>query len=71
MKSKTNIITSSKPFLRLRHWFMTDFLGLAREMRLSYLPPLMVYIAAGVSGFTGIIESFYVKQELGLSAALS
>jgi hypothetical protein len=60
---------SSKPFLRLRHWFMTDFLGLAREMRLSYLPPLMVYLAAGVSGFTGIIESFYVKQELGLSAA--
>jgi hypothetical protein len=38
-------------------------------MRLSYLPPLMIYFAAGVSGFTGIVESFYVKQELGLSAA--
>jgi hypothetical protein len=38
-------------------------------MRLSYLPPLMVYLAAGVSGFTGIIESFFVKDELGLSAA--
>jgi hypothetical protein len=62
---------SSKAFLRLRHWFMTYFFGLAREMRLSYLPPLMVYLAAGVSGFTGIIESFYVKQELALSAALS
>jgi len=29
----------------------------------------MVYLAAGVSGFTGIIESFFVKDELGLSAA--
>jgi hypothetical protein len=29
----------------------------------------MVYFAAGVSGFTGIIESFFVKEQLGLSAA--
>ena len=50
-------------------WFQTDFIGLAREMRMSYLPPLMVYLAAGVSGFTGIIESFFVKDEIGLSAA--
>jgi MFS family permease len=50
-------------------WFTTDFLGIAREMRLSYLPPLMVYLAAGVSSFTGIIESFFVKEQLGLSAA--
>ncbi|MBA4419260.1 MAG: hypothetical protein C0392_15350 [Syntrophus sp. (in: bacteria)] len=38
-------------------------------MRWSYVPPLMVYMAAGVSGFTGIIESFFVKEELGLSPA--
>jgi len=50
-------------------WFTLDFLGIFQEMRLSYLPPLMVYLAAGVSGFTGIIESFFVKDELGLSAA--
>ena len=37
-------------------------------MRWSYLPPLMVYFAAGISGFTGIIESFFVKEALGLSA---
>ncbi len=37
-------------------------------MRWSYVPPLMVYLAAGISGFTGIIESFYVKEELGLTA---
>ncbi len=53
----------------LRRWFTEDFLGIVREMRWSYVPPLMVYLAAGVSGFTGIIESFFVKEELGLSAA--
>jgi len=56
-------------FGRLWRWFSADFLGIIREMRLSYLPPLMVYLAAGVSGFTGIIESFFVKDQLGLSAA--
>ncbi len=50
-------------------WFTRDFLGIFGEMRWSYLPPLMVYLAAGVSGFTGIIESFFVKEQLGLSAA--
>lgn len=37
-------------------------------MRLSYLPPLMVYAAAGISGLTGIVGTFYVKERLGLSA---
>ena len=37
-------------------------------MRLSYLPPLMVYVAAGISGLTGIVGTFYVKERLGLSA---
>jgi len=37
-------------------------------MRQSYLRPLMVYLAAEIFGFTGIIESFTVKEELGLSA---
>ncbi len=54
---------------KLWRWFVDDFLGIFAEMRLSYLPPLMVYFAAGVSGFTGIVESFYVKDELGLSAS--
>lgn len=48
---------------------MKDFFGIIREMRWTYVPPLMVYLAAGISGFTGIIESFFVKEELGLSAA--
>jgi hypothetical protein len=54
---------------RLWCWVTRDFFGIIREMRWTYLPPLMVYLAAGVSGFTGIIESFFVKEELGLSAA--
>ena len=37
-------------------------------MRLSYLPPLMVYMAAGISGLTGIVGTFFVKDYLGLSA---
>ncbi len=54
---------------RTVRWLRVDVLGIVREMRFSYLPPLMVYLAAGVSGFTGIIESFFVKDQLGLSAA--
>jgi hypothetical protein len=44
--------------------------GLVRDMRWSYVPPLMIYFTAGVSGFTGIIEAFFVKERLGLSPAL-
>lgn len=39
------------------------------RFRLAYLPPLMVYLAAGISGLTGIVGTFYVKDYLGLSAA--
>lgn len=42
---------------------------LKASLRLSYLPPLMVYCAAGVSGLTGIVGTFFVKDYLGLSAA--
>lgn len=69
MTSEATTIPSFGALNRLWRWFRVDFLGIIGEMRLSYLPPLMVYLAAGVSGFTGIIESFYVKEELGLSAA--
>lgn len=53
----------------LYRWIDRNFLELGREMRLSYLPPLMVYCAAGVSGLTGIVGTFFVKDYLGLSAA--
>ena len=54
---------------RLYYWIDINILSLGRELRLSYLPPLMVYIAAGVSGLTGIVGTFFVKDYLGLSAA--
>jgi hypothetical protein len=49
-------------------WLDANILALGREMRLSYLPPLMVYAAAGISGLTAIVGTFYVKERLGLSA---
>ena len=53
----------------LRQWLDRNILELGREMRLSFLPPLMVYMAAGISGLTGIVGTFFVKDYLGLSAA--
>jgi BT1 family len=52
----------------VRHWIDRNLLALGREMRLSYLPPLMVYVAAGISGLTAIVGTFFVKERLGLSA---
>ena len=53
----------------LMQWLDRNFFSLGREMRLSYLPPLMVYMAAGISGLTGIVGTFFVKDYLDLSAA--
>ncbi len=53
---------------RACQWFDRNILELGREMRLSYLPPLMVYLAAGISGLTAIVGAFFVKEYLGLSA---
>jgi hypothetical protein len=53
---------------RLWHWLDRNILELGREMRLSYLPPLMVYMAAGISGLTSIVGTFFVKDYLNLSA---
>ncbi len=50
------------------HWIDRTILELGREMRLDYMPPLMVYVAAGISGLTGIAGTFFVKEYLGLSA---
>ncbi len=50
-------------------WFDRTFLDLGRQFRWSYLPPLMVYLAAGVSGLTSIVGTFFIKEYLDLSAA--
>ncbi|WP_299649197.1 hypothetical protein [uncultured Tateyamaria sp.] len=38
-------------------------------MRWTYLPPLLVYFAAGVSGLTSVVSAFFVKDYLDLTAA--
>lgn len=53
----------------VNEWFERTFLDLFRQMRWSFLPPLMVYFAAGIAGLTGIVGTFFVKEYLGLSAA--
>ncbi|MDH3771484.1 MAG: hypothetical protein OET79_10950, partial [Nitrospirota bacterium] len=40
-----------------------------RQVRWSYLPPLMVYFAAGISALTAVVGTFFVKEYLGLSAS--
>src|SRR4051812_39843625 len=47
---------------------LKGIVALGRELRLSYLPPLMIYMAAGVSGLTNVVGTFFVKDYLGLSA---
>jgi len=49
-------------------WIDATIIDLGRQMRVSYLPPLMVYMAAGISGLTAIVGTFFVKDYLGLSA---
>ncbi len=43
------------------------FFSLLSRIKLSYLPPLMVYMAAGVSGLTSIVGTFFIKEYLSLS----
>ena len=50
-------------------WFDSTFLDLGRQFRWSYLPPLMIYLAAGVQGLTAIVGTFFIKEYLDLSAA--
>jgi len=63
------VTTAESGISGLVAWIDRNILALGREMRLSYLPPLMVYLAFGVQGLTGIVGTFFVKDYLGLSAA--
>ncbi|UHD17462.1 MFS transporter [Thiocapsa bogorovii] len=51
------------------HWLDRNILEMGREMRLSYLPPLMIYVAYGIQGLTAIVGTFFVKDYLGLPAS--
>lgn len=55
--------------LTVWRWIDLNILELGRELRLSYLPPLMVYMAAGIASLTGIVGTFFVKDYLNLSVA--
>jgi hypothetical protein len=54
---------------KIYRFFDNTFLDLGRQFKWTYLPPLMVYVAAGISGLTGIVGTFFVKDYLNLSAA--
>lgn len=53
---------------KLYRSFDSVVLELVRHFRWSYLPPLLVYFAAGVSGLTAIAGTFFIKEYLQLSA---
>ena len=53
----------------ISHFVDSTLMDLGRQLRWSYLPPLMIYVAAGVSGLTGIVGIFFIKDYLNLSAA--
>jgi hypothetical protein len=38
-----------------------------RRLNRRTFPPLLVYLAAGGSGFASIAETFWVRERLGLS----
>ena len=54
---------------KVQQFIDSTLIDLGRQFRWSYLPPLMVYVAAGISGLTGIVGTFFVKDYLNLSAA--
>ncbi len=54
---------------RIANFLDSTFLDLGRQFKWTYLPPLMIYLAAGISGLTGIVGTFFVKDYLNLSAA--
>ncbi len=55
--------------INLISYTVRAFLDLPKQFRLSYLPPLLVYLAAGISGLTAIVGTFFIKDYLDLSAA--
>ena len=52
-----------------RGWIDAVVYDLGRQVRWSFLPPLMVYFAYGFTGLTAIVGTFFVKEYLDLSAA--
>lgn len=53
----------------IRQWFQSTFIDLFHELRWSYAPPLMIYLAFGLQGLSAVVGTFFVKDYLSLSAA--
>ena len=54
---------------RAWRWIDSIFVDLSRQMRWSFLPPLLIYFAYGAQGITSVAGAFYVKEYLDLPAA--
>ena len=39
------------------------------KFKMAYMPPLLIYASAGVSGITSVVGIFFIKDFLNLSAA--
>ncbi|AHD01026.1 membrane protein [Leisingera methylohalidivorans] len=50
-------------------WFDSVILDLFRQLRWSFMPPLLIYFAYGAQGITTVAASFFVKEYLDFSAA--
>jgi hypothetical protein len=54
--------------LKIGEKMLNIFMTPIRAIRMRYIPLLLIYFAYGASGFVGIAENFWVKEELHLSA---
>lgn len=55
-------------FEKVKKRFSHGLKDLQNNWQWSYLPPMMIYFAAGIQGFSGIAGTFFVKEHLDLSA---
>ena len=53
---------------RFSHGISNEIRDLQNNWQWSYLPPMMIYFAAGIQGFSAIAGTFFVKEHLDLSA---
>ncbi|CUH87397.1 folate/biopterin transporter [Phaeobacter sp. CECT 5382] len=54
---------------RAYQWLDQIVFDLFRQLRWSFLPPLLIYFAYGIQGVTSIAGTFFVKEYLDLEAA--
>lgn len=57
-----------KVMMKMTARFSHGIRDLQKNWQWSYLPPMMIYFAAGIQGFSGIAGTFFVKEHLDLSA---